>query len=459
MSVVTLSDETPIDPDDELLVAYLDGELSREEQTSLENRLVDEDSLRIRLQQLQSGWELLDDLPEPTGSMKLVESTLEMVVSDLVKTTKPPSGWKRHRTPLVIGALCLAGALGAWFVVQGQKSKAYREQLRDLAIAENVDAYHRGSNLELMRLLAANPDWLKMKNTLEEMGDIEIKPIADLALTPVDQRQEVIANLPHDRMNQLNSRWDKFNRFSEPDRDNIRRTAEAVGQAADSEILLKTMQAYEVWAQSLPTELRDRLESSDPKQRRDAVKEAIEVTQLSITRRSKYKLDDETIDSIYIALRHIVRQRINNDEISVNEDWDASPEREWFTIARIASSGRRGPRPPGSGPGSRGSERTKPITNLELNMILWVLPQRALDTLELVAGSDDLLQEITLRTWAEEAFRRKAPFERDESTLAERYAELDENTRNALDLLPPKDLLRELSRDESRFRFRSGPSR
>jgi len=51
----TLTDNTPVDPDDELLVAYLDGELSRQDQAALEDRLMTDDSLRSRLQQLQTG--------------------------------------------------------------------------------------------------------------------------------------------------------------------------------------------------------------------------------------------------------------------------------------------------------------------------------------------------------------------------------------------------------------------
>ena len=89
MSISAISDDSPIDPDDELLVAYLDGELSRDDESALENRLVENDNLRERLQNLQSGWELLDDLPDSAPSLKLVGSTLEMVVADLEKTSSP----------------------------------------------------------------------------------------------------------------------------------------------------------------------------------------------------------------------------------------------------------------------------------------------------------------------------------------------------------------------------------
>ena len=49
--------DLPTEPDDEQLVAYLDGELTGNQREQLEQRLLDDDTLRMRLQQLQSGWD------------------------------------------------------------------------------------------------------------------------------------------------------------------------------------------------------------------------------------------------------------------------------------------------------------------------------------------------------------------------------------------------------------------
>jgi len=56
---VLLADEHPIDPDDELLVAYLDGELNDLERRAVEKRLVSEPDFQKRMQSLEpagSGW-------------------------------------------------------------------------------------------------------------------------------------------------------------------------------------------------------------------------------------------------------------------------------------------------------------------------------------------------------------------------------------------------------------------
>lgn len=115
MSISTLHDESPIDPDDELLVSYLDGELSREEESALENRLVENETLRDRLQTLQSGWDLLDDLPDSAPSLKLVESTLELVVADLEKSNNSKTWTLRSiRWPAMMLIASLIGIGGAY---------------------------------------------------------------------------------------------------------------------------------------------------------------------------------------------------------------------------------------------------------------------------------------------------------------------------------------------------------
>jgi len=163
MSISTLHDESPIDPDDELLVSYLDGELSREEESALENRLVENETLRDRLQTLQSGWDLLDDLPDSAPSLKLVESTLELVVADLEKSNNSKTWTLRSiRWPAMMLIASLIGIGGAYIFSGSLKDYQYQRELDDLAIAENLDAYLRGRDIELMRLLAASPNWTSM---------------------------------------------------------------------------------------------------------------------------------------------------------------------------------------------------------------------------------------------------------------------------------------------------------
>ena len=69
--------------DDELRVAYLDGELSSEDVTLVESQLRADESMRIRLENLRVTGEMLLDLPEPKPNVDLARSTIEIVAIDL----------------------------------------------------------------------------------------------------------------------------------------------------------------------------------------------------------------------------------------------------------------------------------------------------------------------------------------------------------------------------------------
>jgi hypothetical protein len=462
MSTATLADNAPLDPDDELLVAYLDGELDRGEQTALESRLLDDAALRRRLQQLQTGWELLDELPNPAPSLKLVESTLELVVADVIKAApRPKSQWSQHRWPIAVASLCLLGVIGSFVVVGVKRYREYRQQLEDLAVVENLDAYYYGSDLALMRQLFADPEWSNMLAASQEIGDLQVESIANLSATPLAQRDELLARLPLAKIGQLNARWERFNRFDEASREKIRQTAQAVAQQADAEYLLHTMQAYAVWRDRLPPDLRDRIESGQGKDRRTAIAEAIERTQLSISKRSSLKLDDDSIDWIYLALQQIVQQRIKAgdratiDQLQRTKTFGGAEHAEYFTIASIVMDGggmRAGGRRPFPRLAPGVIELAAPLQHVELETIGLVLPERALEILDSVAAGDPLKETTTIAIWAEEAVRRKFPFKRDSITTLERYNSFDESQRDLLDLLPPKEILSELAPDMPRFR-------
>ncbi len=324
-----------------------------------------------------------------------------------------------------------------------------------------------------MRQLQADPDWAQMVAAARELGDIEIDTITNVAATPVAEREQLIEKLPLEKRQELNSGFESFMRFDEEDRQRIRRTAEAVSQQADSEFLLQSMQAYARWRGNLPAELRDRIESDDAKERRAAIKEAIESEQKLISRRSRLKVSDDDIDWIYFALRDIVQQRLNDgDEATVRQlervkqfaqggidpvlgvilsITRSEPGGRWSRGFPRSGGGRpSGGRPGGGFSGGPGGERPEPLRLDELELIRLSLSDRAVDILNSVAGGHPLNEAMTLRYWAEEAAWRKVPGARDKMPLLERYNELPNAEREWIDLLPPKEILIELQRDAAR---------
>ncbi len=80
--------EIDADQIDEELTAYLDGELSPELSANLERKLVQDEDLRKRLADLRKTYDLLDDLPQAAPRQSFTQTTIEMVVADLRRSSE-----------------------------------------------------------------------------------------------------------------------------------------------------------------------------------------------------------------------------------------------------------------------------------------------------------------------------------------------------------------------------------
>lgn len=460
MSISILADETPIDPDDEMLVAYLDGELPRDQRTQFENRLLDEPGLRTRLQQLQTGWDLLENLPAPTPNARLVETTLELAVHDLVPPPSVPRWGTRYRHRILVVGVCLAAAVFGLAVDRIADRVAFRRQIRELAIAEDLDAYNDANDLDLMRQLQFNDQFNRMVVAATELNQTELSG-PSVASVPIDERESAIAAMPIERRTQLYSRWERYERLDDATKKRIGETADAVAVQSDREALLKTMRAYAIWREGLPAEMVDAIEASGGDERAEAIRLAIDRTMVAISERSSRQLSDDTIERIYFVLKQILAARVEklpaeirstiamNRRIGSDKD-DRDPE--WMALNLIFGKPDRR-RSRSDGPPILSGIRQS-LQSDETALVRVILPESDLAMLERSTGGDPLLDAMVIRTWAEEAVRRKAPWPRRENTSAmQRYLDVPAERRDELDLLDPKEILNELSQPRSRFSF------
>ncbi len=468
MSVAPFADDSPVDPDDELLVAYLDGELDQRQRGEVEQRLLEHETLRRRLQQLQASWEWLEELPSPTTSEKLVETTLEFVVADLNPASQPKTSlWTRNRWSLITVAACLVAVIAAAGGIILRRHADYQRQLADLEIAEDLQAYLHGADLSLMRELAANPEWNKSIKSAVTVGELDLGEAALVASIPLDQRASAVANLTLNQRTRLEPRWSQFEGLGATAQSDLRRTAAAVAAQPDAVSLLDTMRKFAAWREKLTPAIRDDLAGTDGTKRDAAIRTAITQTLKQATQRSGVLLDDETIDRVYFALREILKRRVN--EIIAQLSEDKRPEAiEWFR-ERMSSSDRerfsiwimlqgtsnsRG----GGAPGGGELELRGELNQGELDLIELILPSHAVEDLEKLSYGERHLKEVALTAWAEEAVRRKYLASRgDEASLLQRYESLDAPTRKRLDLRPPERILDELYPETRRPPRRPGP--
>lgn len=452
--------ERPTDlPDDELLVAYLDGELPSDERKDLESRLIAETSLRTRLQELQRGWDLLAYLPSPVPDEKLVRTTLELVVADLTRdapelaqaaglpdddaVTRQRIGQSRSRrrwqtAAVFMIALVTALVAGSW------RSRSTRlAQQNDLPIAIDMDAYALGTNFELFRELQDFDTWQRIAQTGVDLtlGD------------PVPGRpwEARLQELPPDQRGIVASRWDRFGSMDQKAKQDLRDVAAAVAREDDAESLRTTMRLYARWRDRLSPDLIDEIESGETSVRNAAIAKAIRNSIDEMARLSGRNLNAEAVTRINFTLEQIVFQRLESQDEAMIRWRDRMSKFPGMDEKRVIQGlmalivldpdrWRRGfqrdiekiPRP-------------QSLTFEELSVIASMLPAADAAELESLA-SDTWIQAMILRQWTEEAVQREFRGQSEPRTTAERYLSTSPTERDVIDLLPPSEARERLQR-------------
>ena len=150
----TDSNTTDLTATDELLVAYLDGELEAERCQDVETQLARDDKFRRRLNELEKAWDMLDELPKTVADEKFVRSTVEMVALEAkeeAQTQRDRSAWPRRVSFVAVTAMVTFAAFFGYRAVQQYSNKADDALARDLPVIENLDLYRRVDNVEFLR--------------------------------------------------------------------------------------------------------------------------------------------------------------------------------------------------------------------------------------------------------------------------------------------------------------------
>ncbi|MEX0792868.1 MAG: hypothetical protein WD045_07000 [Pirellulaceae bacterium] len=141
-------------PLDEQLVAYLDGELSPTQRAEVERRLAEDETYRVRLEELDQTWEMLDTLPKADlDDEKFMRSTVEMITVaasqelETYQERRRLRGWVQYiaGTLLIVAAMVTGSQL-----VSHYQTREDRWLIENLPIVENVDAYQRVESVEFL---------------------------------------------------------------------------------------------------------------------------------------------------------------------------------------------------------------------------------------------------------------------------------------------------------------------
>jgi anti-sigma factor RsiW len=141
---------------DELLVAYLDGELATDEQVRVERRLADDPQFRARLAQLQRAWDLLDSLERTDADENFARSTVEMVAvraADDVHAARTKSRIRQASLYALGGSAMTVSLVAGYLLVARWVDQPNRELVRDLPVIERVDEYRNAESVDFLRQL------------------------------------------------------------------------------------------------------------------------------------------------------------------------------------------------------------------------------------------------------------------------------------------------------------------
>jgi hypothetical protein len=147
------SPNSPVISMDETLVAYLDHELSIEEQAAFEERIQHDAGLRRRRDELMATWQLLDSLETAVPDDSFTRNTISMACVSMNE-----SRWKRavrlHNAyvRLVVFAVSAAALIMMSMFIGG---RLYRSrQLAELPLMDNVDIYLSVADIGEVRTIA-----------------------------------------------------------------------------------------------------------------------------------------------------------------------------------------------------------------------------------------------------------------------------------------------------------------
>ncbi|MBR5415357.1 MAG: hypothetical protein IK105_05420 [Thermoguttaceae bacterium] len=145
-------------PDDELLTAFLDGELSEAEKTETEKRLEADPRLRARLERLRAVDDFLNRLELLPTDREMTANTMEILTGVVQKEIRAAEARRRRFQFLFLLVVVLAAA-GAFFLGTRVFRWRFSADDRDAPVISRYDALEAVGSLAFLKQLRAIPDF------------------------------------------------------------------------------------------------------------------------------------------------------------------------------------------------------------------------------------------------------------------------------------------------------------
>lgn len=225
--------DEPLDPLEEQIVAYLDGELTPEEQAIFEKFIENEPELKQRINEERKAWNALELLDSESSEQDIVGSTVDRLNSETqAELQLLQLKTRRRRSILIIASICASIVL--CFVGYAFSSLVFPDiqtrRERDCHVVERLPALEAAGSFEYL-------------NALDDAG-LFTSPF----LTSTDAKPRALKSyedLSQDRAFYRNQQ--RFESFSATERQRLRELYEQIDRSQNAARLWKLADDYAFW--------------------------------------------------------------------------------------------------------------------------------------------------------------------------------------------------------------------
>ncbi len=300
-------EDEQVSEEDQLLLAWLDEELSIEERTAIEKKIQESPELRQKMEELKDTWKMLGTLETDPASPLLLKSTMEIVaLSAQEEIKKKEKILRRKRLVLTLSFIGIFGVaifLGHWLVskvvpdplTQMKKNVPFILWLDQLDSTENFSflLQLKDSGMfddevfqNLVTMESDNAEDQDYSNNNTSMITTAYPlgiPIEDITADKIDFTKLLADNNFH-RLEL------KYNRLSNERRKALRSLYDQIEHSADRSILYRTMDNYYTWMRSSIHEtLRDKIMATKIENRIPEIRSCMEIYKINLVKNKEMK--------------------------------------------------------------------------------------------------------------------------------------------------------------------------
>ena len=249
--------KTRDEEDNELLTAYLDGELSDAECIAVEKRLAEDPGFHNQMLQLQATWDMLDSLPMiAKPNSQFVRTTVEMAITSKHRKRSFADGLFKGLMLLLIPATVFGLS---YFFKHESIERPERELINDLPLVENHNRYTKvlkGNAEEGIEFLRSLYD----QGLLGDVGDLFADNTRDTSLEDfessdtqppspqqIKDRRDRVARMTDQQQADLFKKKEKFEALPKKQQITIRKFHELLSNDPDRAQLVEALSFYYDW--------------------------------------------------------------------------------------------------------------------------------------------------------------------------------------------------------------------